>query len=134
MVCLRVEIRRTVEDPPFPGFAQFIWQLHEVGSLPTAWTEALRSSRGVYLLVDRETGAQYVGSATGADGFIGRWRMYVNGHGGNVALRELAHPAERYQVCVLETAGSAATSDEVFALESRWKGKLGSRVTGLNRN
>lgn len=86
-----VEIRRTAEEPHFPGFARFACGLHEVNSLPATWLEALRTSRGVYLLVDRETGAQYVGSATGEDGFIGRWRGYADGHGGNAAMRQLAH-------------------------------------------
>ena len=82
----------------------------------------------------RPSGAQYVGSATGADGFLGRWRSYADGHGGNVALRELAHRADDYEVRILETVGSSATLDDVCDLESLWKDKLGSRVQGLNRN
>lgn len=129
-----VELRRVAEEPRFPGFGRFDWGLHEVDALPPTWTEALRTSRGVYLLVDRETGAQYVGSATGEDGFIGRWREYANGHGGNAAMRELAHGPERYRVWVLETVGSGATYQDVCDLESLWKEKLGSRARGLNRN
>lgn len=129
-----VELRRKAEEPHFPGFSRFDWGLHDVDALPPTWLEALRTSRGVYLLVDRETGAQYVGSATGEDGFIGRWRGYANGHGGNAAMRELAHGPERYRVWVLETVGSSATYEEVCELESVWKEKLGSRAKGLNRN
>jgi hypothetical protein len=80
------------------------------------------------------TGAQYVGSATGSDGFLGRWRGYSDGHGGNVALRELGHGAEEFDVRILETVGSAATVQDVYDLESLWKEKSGSRVQGLNRN
>jgi hypothetical protein len=129
-----VEIRPRAEEPHFPGFGRFVWGLHEVDALAPTWLEALRTSRGVYLLVDRENGAQYVGSASGEDGFIGRWRGYANGHGGNTAMRQLAGGAERYQVRVLETVGSGATYEEVCELESLWKEKLGSRVDGLNRN
>lgn len=44
--------------------------------------------RGVYLLV-ADDGAQYVGSASGQDGFIGRRVGYAtSGHGGNVILRK----------------------------------------------
>jgi hypothetical protein len=75
-----------------------------------------------------------VGSASGEDGFIGRWRGYANGHGDNTAMRQLAGGAERYQVRVLETVGSGATFEEVCELESLWKEKLGSRVNRLNRN
>lgn len=75
-----------------------------------------------------------MGSAPGADGFLGRWRGYADGHGGNIAMRELAHPASEYDVCILETVGSSATFEDVCELESVWKQKLGSRVQGLNRN
>ena len=129
-----IEVRRHAEEPHFPGFGRFSCGLHEIDALPATWLEALRASRGVYLLVHRETGAQYVGSATGDDGFIGRWLGYADGHGGNAAMRELAHSPEQYDVRILETVGSGATPDEVCDLESLWKEKLGSRAKGLNRN
>lgn len=129
-----VEVRRRVEEPQFPGIGQFTCGLHEVDALPDSWQELLRTARGIYLLVHRTSGAQYVGSATGFDGFLGRWRNYADGHGGNIALRELGHPADNYDVWILETAGSSATVDEIYTLESHWKNKLGSRVQGLNRN
>lgn len=129
-----LEIRRTAVEEPFPGFARFGCRLHEVDGLPAAWQELLRATRGVYLLVQRATGMQYVGSATGAEGFLGRWLGYANGHGGNVRMRELSHAAEDYDVSILETAGSGADLDQIYALETLWKVKLGSRVQGLNRN
>ena len=129
-----IEVRRNAEEPHFPGFARFACGLHELDGLPGTWLEPLRASRGVYLLVHRPTGAQYVGSATGGDGFIGRWRGYADGHGGNAAMRELAHGPDQYDVRILETSGSGATIDDVYDLESLWKEKLGSRVQGLNRN
>ena len=129
-----LELRRRVEEPQFPGIGDFNCGLHEVDSMPDSWQELLRTARGVYLLVHRTTGAQYVGSATGAGGFLGRWRGYADGHGGNLALRELGHAADNYDAWILETAGSGATVDDIYALESRWKNKLGSRAKGLNRN
>lgn len=129
-----IEIRRKAEEPLFPGFSRFAWRLHDIDALPPAWLEALRTSRGVYLLVDRESGAQYVGSATGEDGFVGRWRCYSDGHGGNTAMRQLARSAEEYDVRILETVGSGASDDDICDLESLWKNKLGSRASGLNRN
>jgi len=129
-----LELRRQAEEPPFPGFGRFGCALHEVDALPAAWLEPLRASRGVYLLIHRTSGKQYVGSATGSDGLLGRWRCYGDGHGGNLALRELGHGAEEFDVRVLETVGSGATLDDVYELESIWKAKLGSRVQGLNRN
>jgi hypothetical protein len=129
-----LELRREAVEEPFPGFARFACRLDEVDGLPSTWQEPLRGTRGVYLLVERATGAQYVGSATGADGFMGRWRHYANGHGGNVGMRELSRSAEDYDVCILETAGSGLELEDIYAIETLWKAKLGSRVKGLNRN
>ena len=39
-----------------------------------------------------------------------------------------------YQVSILEVAGTAATPDEIYQMESQWKSKLQSREMGLNRN
>lgn len=129
-----VELRRHAEVPVFPGIGAFSCSLGEVDALPESWLGVLRSARGVYLLVHRTSGAQYVGSAPGVGGFLSRWRGYADGHGGNVALRELAHAAADYDATILETVGSSATTDDIYQLESRWKVKLGSRVQGLNRN
>ena len=129
-----VEVKRRAEEEHFPGFARFACGLHEVDALPSTWLEPLRSTRGVYLLIHRPSGAQYVGSASGGDGLLGRWRSYADGHGGNVGLKELAHGADQYDVRILETVGTSATTDDVYSLETLWKMKLGSRAKGLNRN
>jgi len=129
-----LEIRRHNEDPAFPGFSAFRRGLDEIGSLPSSWAEVLRNACGVYLLVHRASGDQYVGSAYGAGGFYGRWANYADGHGGNVAMKELGAPAEAYDVNVLEVLGSGAADEDVFARESLWKEKLGTRARGLNWN
>lgn len=41
------------------------------------WCRALRSHKGVYLITDKNTGKQYVGSAYGEDGIFGRWVVYL---------------------------------------------------------
>ena len=128
-----VELTRAFEEPAFPGFSSLVLQLSEVDALPSAWSEALRSTRGVYLLTCPKTREQYVGAALGSDGFLGRWRSYAaTGHGGNVGLRS-RDPSD-YQVCILETVGSGASDEEILALEVLWKRKLQSREMGLNRN
>ncbi|MBI1381728.1 MAG: GIY-YIG nuclease family protein [Planctomycetaceae bacterium] len=129
-----LELRRKAVEESFPGFARFTCRLDEVDGLPMTWQEPLRGTRGIYLLVERATGAQYVGSATGSGGFLGRWKQYANGHGGNAGLRELMLDAHEYDVCILETAGSGAELEDVYAIETLWKQKLGSRARGLNRN
>jgi excinuclease UvrABC nuclease subunit len=57
-------------------------------------TRALGSVQGVYLIADSSTGQLYVGKA---ERILGRWNAYAyayarDGHGGNVALKELAEP------------------------------------------
>jgi hypothetical protein len=128
------ELRRQREDPAFPGFMAFRHALDQIETVPVSWSEVLRNARGVYLLVHRERGDQYVGSAHGDGGFFGRWTSYADGHGGNVAMKELGARAEAYDVAVLEVVGSDATVDDVFKREVSWKVKLGTRVKGLNRN
>ncbi len=127
------ELRRAFQEPAFPGFSSLRLQLSELETLPVSWNAALMATRGVYVMTCPRTKEQYVGSASGQNGFLGRWREYaVTGHGGNVALKSRA-PSD-YQVAILETVGTAATDYEIIALESLWKRKLQSVEMGLNRN
>lgn len=127
-----LELRLDRREPPFPGFSRFRSLISEVPALPQAWRAALSSVRGVYLLVS-EGGDQYVGSATGQDGLLGRWMAYVaNGHGGNVLLRQRGH--RDYTVSILEVASPDMARDDILAREGLWKNKLGARAHGLNGN
>lgn len=131
------EIRRRIEEPAFPGFAQLQLALDKVETIPFAWQQVLRNARGIYLLVNRESGQQYVGSAYGDDGFFGRWKNYSDGHGGNVAMKELKAKAEAFDATILEVIGTdIVTTEQIVERESLWKSKLGTRATilGLNRN
>ena len=104
-----------------------------IEALPSNWLAALRAARGIYLLTCPRTKEQYVGSAYGEDGFLGRWTGYArDGHGGNIGLksRELSD----YQVSILEVCGSGLTVDEIIRVEALWKAKLQSREMGLNKN
>jgi hypothetical protein len=128
-----LEIARVFQEEAFPGFGRFISRLSSIETLPSGWLSALRAARGVYLLTCPRTREQYVGSATGEGGFLGRWLAYVqDGHGGNVGLK--SRDASDYQVCILEVVGSAATVEEILSTEQLWKAKLQSREMGLNRN
>jgi hypothetical protein len=121
------------KEPAFPGFLNFIEPLSRLQKLPKTWTTALQASKGVYLLTCPKTKEQYVGSATGEDGFWGRFVEYAQtGHGGNVALKS-REPSD-YQVSILEVAGTAATCDDILEMESRWKRKPQSGAMGLTRN
>jgi hypothetical protein len=128
-----VEITRVFQEEAFPGYTAFIANLSAIETLPAGWLSALRAARGIYLLTCPRTKEQYVGSATGGDGFLGRWLGYArDGHGGNVGLKS-RDPSD-YQVNILEVSGSAATYEDIIATETLWKAKLQSREMGLNKN
>jgi hypothetical protein len=128
-----IELRRSISDPPFPGFMMFSTRLHALATVPQSWREVLSSVSGVYLLAHPESGKQYVGSAMGERGFWGRWEDYLaSGHGGNQRMREL--PTADYHVTILEVAASSATADELLRMEIAWKTKLRTRDYGLNGN
>jgi hypothetical protein len=127
------ELRTAFKEPEFPGFLNFVETLSKIELLPATWTAALKSCGGVYVLTCPKTKEQYVGKADGGGGFLARWHCYLgNGHGGNVALKS-SEPSD-YQVAILEVAGTAATPEEILAMESKWKRKLQSKAMGLNRN
>ncbi len=127
------ELRAAFHEEAFPGFLNFIQPLSKLDNVPKAWTTPLRNARGVYLLTCPKTKELYVGSATGEEGFWGRWQEYVQtGHGGNVAL--MSRDRSDYQVSIVEIAGSSATTEDIFAMEGRWQRKLQSKDMGLNRN
>lgn len=121
-------------EPRFPGFRSFTRLVDEIPSLPAGWQQVLRSVKGVYLLVDVETGQQYVGSAKGSDSLLGRWMEYAtDGHGGNLALKAAGKGGRRtYQVSVLEVVDENTPDETIEQTESYWKSKLLSRQFGLN--
>lgn len=124
---------RSEHEPPFPGFALFQCDMEEISRLPRSWVDTLRNVKGIYLLVDRETGKQYVGSAIGADSLWGRWRDYAaTGHGGDIQLRKAGR--RPYRVAILQAVPMVSPDEDVLALESLWKEKLMTRTFGLNAN
>lgn len=128
-----IELRTKFKEPDFPGYLYFMNSLSKLSSLPRSWVSTLEASKGIYILTCPKTKEQYVGSATGINGFWGRWQNYINdGHGGNVALK--IRDLSDYQVSILEVAGSSCTVDDILEMEIRWKNKLQSREMGLNRN
>jgi hypothetical protein len=119
--------------PPFPGPGEFTADVDTIPALPSSWREFLQNTRGIYLLVDKDDGRSYVGSAKGADSFWGRWTAYAqNGNGGNLGMKERS--GRRYQVCILQVVDAEQTDRTIEQLEARWKRKLMTREHGLNKN
>lgn len=101
------------------------------------WHSMLSSVAGVYLIVDRVTGNQYVGSAYGKEGLLGRWISYINTkHGGNKELTKLLEGNslryKNFTFSVLRTLPKTLTLNEVIQYEQKFKEKLGTRAFGLN--
>ncbi|QCB38525.1 GIY-YIG nuclease family protein [Sphingobium sp. PAMC28499] len=128
-----LEITRTFREEEFPGYTRFIANLSTIEALPSSWLTTLGAAKGIYLLTCPRTKEQYVGSAYGEEGFLGRWLTYVrDGNGGNVVLK--SRDKSDYQVSILEVCGSAASMEEIIATEGLWKAKLQTREMGLNGN
>lgn len=105
------------------------------------WKIALSNAKGIYLLTDKATGKQYIGSAYGENGFWGRWSHYIYGlHGDNKELKKLVenegedYYRNNFHFTILEVVGSYLTDDEIIKKESKWKEKLFTREFGYNAN
>jgi len=103
------------------------------------WKMMLANVYGIYLILDKSNGQQYVGSAYGKEGIWGRWSNYVQTkHGGNRILIDLmgSDPLryKKFQFSILSVLPNSALSEQVIQLEQITKEKLGSRAFGLNSN
>jgi len=129
----------------FPGYLELNLTYRELKSIindPTAngiWHNMLSSVGGIYLILDTKDGMQYVGSASGKEGILGRWKVYANnGHGGNKKLMEIIESepnrVQKFKFTILQTLPRTLTKNEVLFEESKYKDKLGSKAYGLNLN
>lgn len=127
----------------FPGYLKCVLSFDKLKTIvenPTTnreWHRMLSVAYGVYLILDTETGMQYVGSAYGAGGIIGRWTTYAKTkHGGNKLLIDLLDKKpdayRKWQFSILQTLPMSMTKNEVIACEQLHKHKLGTRAHGLN--
>ena len=111
------------------------------------WKSKLESLNCVYMILDKETGKQYVG-VTYKDmkpgiknGILGRWTEYAQtGHGNNkllVALLEdkgISYAEQNFQWTILETLPLNVTPKVAIDRESLYKKKFGTREHGYNEN
>ena len=105
----------------------------------STWQQKLSAVGGIYLLSDRRRHRLYVGQASGADGFWGRWQAYARMNTGNLGVDEAFRRGEigleDAWMSILQVVplghGSQGRLNE---LETRWKVRLRSREKGLNMN
>jgi len=103
------------------------------------WRTALSSVQGIYLIADSSNGKQYVGKADGSEGILGRWRAYAgDGHGGNMALRELAglDPSHRshFVFSIRRVFGPEALKKDLNAAEAHCRDALLLRTPSVDRS
>jgi hypothetical protein len=136
------EERLSIAD--FPGFNGIRLSFEMLASIirqdTPSWHAALANIAGVYVIVDRATGKQYVGSAYGSVGLWQRWSNYARtGHGGNKELRQLLRKkgigyAKNFQFSLVEVCDINASDEYILSRESHWKDVLLTREFGLNWN
>jgi len=150
MPVLEIADRDKVPFPGFDGVLLTYQQLLDMVDDPryADWRAAMSEVQGIYLITDSTNGKQYVGKADGSERILGRWTTYAkDGHGGNIALRELAYisvpgettkqktdHARNFVFSLLRVFGPSTPSTEVNAAESHYKAALMTRQFGLNRN
>lgn len=112
-----------------------------IDSSNSEWKLRLESCNCIYLILDKSSGKQYVGSTYNARGIWGRWSEYAKtGHGGNVELKKCIDADPKYaeknfQWCILETLPIKVLEDQAVERESLYKRKLGTRAHGhYNKN
>ena len=139
-------LQKPYEGMDFPGYdnikidfsaLELIIRNHK-----TDWRVALENVKGVYLIVDKNNGKKYVGSAYGESGIWLRWSVYMNtGHGYNDELVELIskngteYARNNFQFAILELRSMRTDDETIIQRESFWKDVLLTRGTfGYNKN
>ncbi|MDC7280765.1 GIY-YIG nuclease family protein [Butyrivibrio fibrisolvens] len=97
--------------------------------------------KAVYMIIDGNTGKQYIGSAyENNESLWARWRTYSETyHGGNKKLRELykKHGEEyfkQFKYIILHIFPMKVSDKEIIEAESRYKERFMTRQFGLNAN
>ena len=142
-----VRIDRGLSENNIPVFKSFEDVLLDYNQLKrifetnnAEWKSKLESCNGIYLILDKKCGKQYVGSTYNRDGIWGRWKQYAEtGHGGDKDLEPLLaddcnYALKYFQWCILETLPLKILDEHAIDRESLYKRKFGTREFGYNNN
>ena len=136
----------TFDGIDFPGYDRVRLSFEQLSTIikrhKQDWIAALENQKAVYLITDKGSGKQYVGSAYGENGMLlNRWSNYVNdGHGGNKLLKAIVNDngmeyvTQNFQYSILENYNARVDKRIIIERESWWKETMGSRAFGLNAN
>ncbi len=100
----------------------------------------LSTVKGVYMIIDGNTGKQYIGSAYGDKAIYSRWANYAaTYHGGNLELIKLYEEFgeeyfDRFKFFILRIMPKKTPVDDVIATENYYKERYMTRKFGLNDN
>ena len=101
---------------------------------------ALSVVKGIYMIIDGNTGKQYIGSAYSDEGIWGRWKSYSETyHGGNLELIKLYKTKDedyfyKFKYIILQILPMRMSDKEVIEMESKYKNRFLTREFGLNAN
>lgn len=96
--------------------------------------------KGIYMIIDGNTGKQYIGSASGEEGLYGRWKSYAESyHGKNEELVKLFNKEgpeyfHKFKYIILQILPLKMTSTEITKIETKYKNKYLTKEFGLNDN
>lgn len=133
------------QNSRFKGYDQVLLtyeELCEIVNDPITydnWHTALSLIYAIYVITDTTNGKQYVGSAYGRDGLLGRWSYYaLSKHGNNKRMKQiLAESPDRYNefhFSILQVIPRTTPEDQIIELENLYKKKLMTKEFGMNDN
>jgi hypothetical protein len=125
---------KTAVEPKMPPWDELVLDWSKLGELWPSWQSALRSMRGVYFIFDKSDNKGYVGSASGSENILGRWRQCEEtGHGGNKLLRQ--RDKNNFRFSILELVAPSLPREELIKKEQSWKNRLSTiEPNGLNES
>ena len=139
-----IEIHPGLHYTQFKNYSDVILNYSElkeiIGNSHKDWRIPLTVTNAIYLILDKKTGLQYVGSTYSKEyGILGRWSGYAkSGHNENKLLKKLFKDDENYadnfQWSILTLLSKNITEKEAITIETLYKKKLGARTFGLNGN
>ncbi|WP_051233880.1 GIY-YIG nuclease family protein [Butyrivibrio sp. NC3005] len=96
--------------------------------------------KGIYMIIDGNTGKQYVGSAYGTEGIWGRWNTYaLTCHGDDEELLKLYEANgekyfDKYKFIILQILPMKISNKDVIDRETAYKKRFLTKDFGLNNN
>jgi len=126
-------LEESMLEGKMPDWRELVLTWGELHVLPKKWQSKLSEWRGIYFILDEESGKGYVGSAYGSENIHGRWLNYKKtGHGNNKMLLKCNPSKLRFSI--LERVSPDMEPKDIIGLENSWKDRLHTREFGLNGN